>query len=107
MRYNTSMEIFNIKVELIIDFIGILTAVVSIIMLFGLKNSIRGRVGTALNYVLIGILFQTTAFVWTIVFVRLGIFPKPLVDVHHLLMTFGMISFVFAAHKFSLLNQPE
>jgi hypothetical protein len=45
--------------------------------------------------------------VWTIVFTRLSLFPKPSIDVHHLFMTIGMILFVFAAYKFSRVNQPE
>lgn len=101
------MVLFNIKPELIIDYFGLLIAVVSIIMLYGIKNTIKGRVGTAINFVLLGILFQATSLIWTIVFMRLGLLPKPPVDLHHLFMTLGMVSFVFAAQKFSLINRPQ
>jgi riboflavin transporter FmnP len=96
-----------IKPELIIDFVGVIVAVVSVVMLFDLKNKLGGRVGAALNLIMIGIVFNTAALVWTIVFTRLSLFPKPSIDVHHLFMTIGMILFVFAAYKFSRVNQPE
>lgn len=96
-----------IKPELIIDFIGVLVAVVSIIILFELKNKLGERVGAALSFIMIGILFNTAAFVWTIVFIRLSLLPKPAIDVHHLLMTLGMIFFVLAALKFSHLHHQE
>ena len=97
----------TIKPELIIDFVGVIVAVVSIVILFDLKNKLGGRVGAGLNLIMIGVGFNTAALVWTIVFTRLGLFPKPAIDVHHLFMTIGMILFVFAAQKFSRVNQPE
>ncbi len=94
-----------IKPELIIDFIGVLVAVVSILMLFELKNKIGGNVGSALNFIMIGVLFNTGALVWTIIFTRLALFPKPAIDIHHLFMTIGTGFFVFAAIKFSRLHR--
>ncbi len=93
--------------ELIIDFIGVIVAVVSVIVLFDLKNKLRGRVGAALNLIMFGITLNAAALVWTIVFTRLALFPKPLIDVHHLFMAVGMTLFVLAAQRFSRVNQPE
>ncbi len=96
---------FQIKPELIFDFIGVLVAVVSIFMLYDLKNKIGGSVAAALSFIMLGVLFNTAALVWTIIFTRLALLPKPAIDVHHLFMTLGMAFFVFAAIKFA--NVPH
>ncbi len=96
-----------IKPELIIDFIGVLVAIVSIFMLFELKNKIGGSLGSALTFIMTGVLFNTAALVWTIIFTRLALLPKPAIDVHHLFMTLGMVFFVFAAIKFANLPHRE
>lgn len=90
---------------LFIDITGVIIGIVSISMMIGLKRSLGGRIGVAVNLVVGGVTFNIFAFVWTIVFTRLKLFPAPLLDVHHLLMTVGMILFVIAAKKFSSLTQ--
>lgn len=102
-----NMEMTTIQPMMLLDYVDLLVAIVSLIMLYGLKNSIQGRVGIAINFIILGILFQAVALVWTIVFVNLGIYPNAPSEPHHLFMTLGMISFVFAAHKFSLVNQHQ
>lgn len=91
---------------LFIDIIGVMIGIISITTMFGLKKNLGGRIGATLNLVMGGVLFNILAFGWTIVFTRLKLFIPPSIDVHHFLMTIGMILFVLAARKFSLLSQP-
>lgn len=90
---------------LAIDVIGIAVGLVSISMMFNLKKSLGGKIGGALNLVIWGVSANILAFGWTIVFTRLKLYPAPAIDVHHLLMTIGMILFVLAARKLSTLIQ--
>jgi len=92
---------------LLIDFVGIAVGLVSIFMMFTLKKSIGGRMGNIINLVVGGVSFNILAFGYTVTFTRLKLFSIPGgIDVHHILMTVGMILFVLAARKFSLLGQP-
>lgn len=91
---------------LLIDITGILIGVASIYLMLALKRTVGGSVGAALNLVVGGVLFNLLAFIWTIVFTRLRLYPPPAVDVHHLFMVCGMILFVLAARKFSHLTRP-
>lgn len=93
--------------ELIIDAIGILVTGSSVLILFDLKNKLRGRIGSALNFIMIGVLFNAAALMWDFVFSRLVQPPEGLPDIHHFLMIIGTIFFVIAAHNFSKVAQPE
>jgi hypothetical protein len=99
----------TIPPEFLIDFTGIVVAVIAVIILFDLRNSIGGRVGVALVPLIWGILFNVAALGWSIVFVNLSLFPEISyfwVDPHDLLMAIGMLFFLIAARKFILLKHP-
>ncbi|OGZ97027.1 MAG: hypothetical protein A3B34_03925 [Candidatus Sungbacteria bacterium RIFCSPLOWO2_01_FULL_54_21] len=85
------------------DIAGIIIGVISVLLMLTLKRTLGGRVGAALNLVVGGVLFNILALGWTIVFTRLRLLAPPTVDVHHLFMVSGMVLFVLAARKFSLL----
>lgn len=93
----------NITPVLFIDVIGVAVGLVSVIRMVGLNKTLGGKMGGAVNLVVGGVALNILAFLWTIVFTRLKILPAPPLDVHHLLMTVGMILFVLAARKFSAL----
>ncbi len=96
-----------ITIALVIDIVGISIGLFSIATIIRLGRALGGGgLGVALNLFVWGIVFMMTAFTWTIVFTRLKLFVAPPIDVHHLLMTSGMILFVLAARKFSSLAQP-
>lgn len=85
--------------ELIIDIIGITIGAIAIYMVA--VHRVGGRVGSAVSLFVWGVLFQMLAFLHTIVFSRLALFPKLPTDVHHLLMAVGMIFFVLSARQFA------
>jgi len=87
---------------LIVDIIGITVGLYSIYAIQKSKRgALGGKVGSALGLFIWGVLFMIAAFGITILISRLHIIsPFPL-DVHHLLMTIGMIFFVISARKFT------
>ena len=94
------MDTFTITVA--IDIIGILVGIVSIGIITKTRSQLGGAVGKGLNTLIWGVLFETSAFVWTIIFTRFKLFTAPFgLDVHHLLMTIAMVLFVAAALRFS------
>ena len=95
----------NITTVLIIDFVGVIIGFISIAKMLKLNSTLGGRIGGSINLVVGGVMLNVLAFLWTIVFTRLKLLQAPLLDVHHLLMTVGMILFVLAAKKFSSLIQ--
>jgi hypothetical protein len=94
-----------IQTVLIFDIIGILIGLVSIFVVSGLKSKIGGSMGKAFNLFIAGILSMMLAFLYTIVFSRLKLLTAPHIDVHHLIMTVGLIFFMLAAMKFANLTK--
>lgn len=90
---------------LTIDIIGVAVGFFSVVKMFKLNRTLGGRMGNAINLVLGGVVSNILAFLWTIAFTRLKLLPAPILDVHHFLMTIGMILFVLAARRFSVLIQ--
>ncbi|MEK7074207.1 MAG: hypothetical protein AAB968_00410 [Patescibacteria group bacterium] len=86
---------------LIIDVIGIITGIVAIITVNNLNKVLAGKLSSALKVFMWGIVFMILAFLYTVVFTRLMLLPKPAVDIHHLFMTLGMIFFIMSAKKFA------
>ena len=95
----------NITYVLWIDIIGVAVGFISVAKMLKLNRTLGGRIGNAVNLVVGGVALNVLAFLWTIIFIRLKLFTPPALDIHHLLMTIGMILFVFAARKFSVLIQ--
>lgn len=91
-------------VLIIIDIVGLIIGTVSIYSLRASSKKLGGRVASAINLFIVGVVCMMLAFAWTLVFSRLELFPNPFpIDAHHALMTLGMILFVLAARRFSLL----
>ena len=89
---------------IIIDIIGIVVGITSIFTIRATSKNLGGRVASALNLFVWGVLAMVSAFTWTLVFSRFHLFPTPWgIDAHHILMTAGMILFVLAARRFSSL----
>lgn len=95
----------NIAPVLIIDMSGVAVGLISVVKMLKLHRTLGGKIGGAVHLVVGGVILNMLAFLWTIIFTRLKLFPMPPLDVHHLLMTVGMVLFVFAARKFSTLIQ--
>ena len=95
----------NITPVLIIDVSGVAIGLISVLKMLKLNRMLGGKIGGAVNLVVGGVILNMIAFLWTIIFTRLKLFPAPPLDVHHLLMTVGMVLFVFAARKLFTLIQ--
>lgn len=87
---------------IIFDIIGIIIGIISIITIRKTSKMLGGRVAGALSLFTWGVVAMVLAFAWTLFFSRLQLWTAPL-DVHHILMTIGMILFVLAARRFSSL----
>lgn len=83
------------------NLIGILVGLVSVGWVYASLRIVGGKLALSLKFVLVGILFQMSAFTYTVVFNLLKLFPAPDIDYHHGLMVLGMLCFVAAAKKFA------
>lgn len=92
------------SIVLLIDFVGVLAGVISVLVIFNTFKVIGGQVRSTFSLVLLGIIFQMLAIIYTIIFTRLKLFPAPSVDVHHALMVVGLVFFVLAARQFAKLS---
>ncbi|MEK7616504.1 MAG: hypothetical protein AAB414_00425 [Patescibacteria group bacterium] len=90
---------------LMIDILGIGVGLTSLWVIISTSTKVGGQVGSSFNFVLLGILFQMAAIIYTIIFTRLKLLSAPALDIHHALMVIGLILFVVAAKKFSDLSR--
>lgn len=88
----------NSSLLIVIDLIGVAIGLVSIGVMVGSLGTVGGLVAKWVTLVLAGITLQVLALLWTTIVERLNLVEAP-IDVHHLLMTIGMIFFVIAALK--------
>lgn len=90
-------------VGIIIDGVGILIGLFSIYLIMVRGKLIGGNVKEALNLVVWGIIFNIIALLVTLLASRLKIItlPAEVIDLHHALMTVGMVFFIVSAKKFS------
>lgn len=93
---------------IIIDLIGIAIGVGAVVLGLNLKKTIGGRVGEGLTYFMWGVVWMVLAFVYTLFNARFNTVLKGQlnlggVDIHHALMTLGMIFFIVSARKFTRL----
>jgi len=86
---------------LVIDFIGIAIGLIAILTVNNLNKVLAGKLSGALKVFVGGIVCMIFAFVYTVIFTRLKLISAPPVDIHHLLMTFGMLFFIVSAKKFA------
>lgn len=90
-----------------IDIVGIATGLIAIFLLLNINKTLGGKISGALKFFVWGVVVMIAAFLWTIIFTRLKMLPPPLIDIHHLLMTTGMLLFIFSAKKFASLLRPQ
>ncbi len=93
------------QVIISIDFLGVLIGAAILVSVAITLKSVGGIIGASYRYILYGIGFQVLALIYTLVFVRFKIYPTPAgIDVHHLLMIFGIVFFALAAYKLKLIK---
>ncbi|MBI5803140.1 hypothetical protein HY448_00430 [Candidatus Pacearchaeota archaeon] len=83
-----------------IDSLGILLGFMVLIFLLASLEPFRGKLRTSYVFMGFGIFSQVIALLYTVIFVRLKLFEVPFgLDVHHLLMTLGLLFFAFAIYN--------
>lgn len=87
--------------NLAFNYIGLVIGAVSVVWVYASLKSIGGKLAAPMYFVILGILLQMIAFLYTVIFSLLKVYPAPKIDFHHGIMTLGMISFVVAAKKFA------
>ena len=90
----------NTTPALIIDIVGVVFSLISILFILRAVKNFGGEVGSALRIMVFMVASVVLALLYTIVFVRLKLFPIPGgIDIHHILMFSGIIFFLIAANK--------
>lgn len=90
----------NKIIGLTTDSVGILIGITLVIFIITILKSFTGSLKKTFYYIMYGISFQILALIYTIVFLRLGLYPIPLdIEVHHLFMVIGIVFFGIATYN--------
>lgn len=85
---------------IVIDVLGIIIGFMLLTFLLTSLEPFRGPLRTSYMFMGFGIFFQVCALIYTVVFVRLKLLGVPFgLDIHHLLMTVGIVFFSFAVYN--------
>lgn len=95
----------SVPVQSILDFIAVLAGVVAIYYLFRLNKRLGGKLSGAIRFFNLGVASNVLAIAWSTFLGHLYIVAGISLDIHHLLMSVGMIFFIFSTHKLSELIQ--
>ena len=90
-----------------LEMFGILIGIASLILVISLVKSFKGSLKRSFDYIIYGIVLQLLTLEYFLVFVRLKLLPLPGgVDLHHLFLVLGIISFTIATFKLrNMLNE--
>lgn len=100
-----SMSETGLNWELVFSLLGILVGVVSVVWVYTSLRLVGGKLSRPFQFVILGTLFQVSAFIYTAVFHQLKLYPMPGVNLHEAIMVLGMLCFVLAAKKFADLTK--
>lgn len=82
------------------DLIGIIIGVFILIFLFSNIDPFKGNFRKSFIFMAIGISLQVVSMIYTFVFKGLKLYSLPGgIDIHHLLMTIGIVFFSFAVYN--------
>jgi hypothetical protein len=96
---------FSLTPLVIIDIIGILIGVSSILMIYSASKAFVGPIRSSIKLTIYGISLMIFALLYTLTFVRFKLFPVPGgLDIHHLFMLLGMLMFVLSAYNMTKLK---
>jgi membrane protease YdiL (CAAX protease family) len=97
---HTVTEGSGISLEFVLNFLGVVIALVAVIIFSGTKNKFGQRIESAIRFVIFGILFNMLGLVWDIVFMYTKGVPTVVEDAHPIFVIIGMVFFAVAAGKF-------
>ncbi|MBI4017381.1 MAG: hypothetical protein HY366_00355 [Candidatus Aenigmarchaeota archaeon] len=84
----------------LIDFVAIIVGLVSFGLIYGVREHVKKPMKQIFLMQLLGIAFQVLAIAYTLTFARFKLYPIPGgIDIHHLLMLFGLVMFVWSFRK--------
>ena len=92
-------------VQLVIDIAAILIGFFAIYLLVKVNRKLGGKINTALQFFVWGVLSNIAAILWSLFFEHTYVVAGMAFDIHQLLMTLGMIFFILSTHRFSSLIQ--
>ena len=87
----------------ILDGVGIAVGLITVYLLVGINRRMGGKINSALRLFIAGALVNTIAIVWSSFVGHIATIGGVQFDIHHVLMTVGMVFFSFSAHRFSSL----
>lgn len=98
-----NLGLFHV-VSILIDVLGIIFGTVSFVIIVSAKRRLGGKINEAFSYVMFGIIFQTAAILFTLLSEKFALLPGDFEEIHHVVMSIGLLLFIFGAKKFSELS---
>jgi len=92
-------------IELIVGIAATLIGLFAIYLLIKLNRKLGGKIKTALQYFVLGVLANIVAIIWSLFFEHIYVIAGITFNIHQLLMTLGMIFFILSTYRFSSLIQ--
>jgi len=86
---------------LIVDALGVIIGIVSVILIYSTARKIGGRVQQGLLYMVWGLVAMVLSFGSSLYFIFKGVMDMNSMAIHSFIMVIGMILFIISARKFS------
>ncbi|OGI95372.1 hypothetical protein A2917_02285 [Candidatus Nomurabacteria bacterium RIFCSPLOWO2_01_FULL_42_17] len=90
-----------LQFQTVLDTIAILVGIVAIYSLLRLNKSLGGKLSSAIRFFNLGMAANVVAIIWSTFYGHMYIVAGATLDIHHLLMSVGMIFFVISTRKLS------
>ncbi len=90
-----------LQVQGVLDFFAILLGVIAIYSLIRLNKKLGGKLSSAVKFFNLGMTANVLAIVWSTFFGHMYNVTGQTFDIHHFLMTVGMILFIISTRKLS------
>lgn len=94
-------------IQLIMDAVAIGTGLITVFFLLRLNLRIGGKINSALWFFIWGMMANTSAILWSTFFVHVYTFNGLEFDMHHFLMTLGMMFFIVSTSRFFSIVKGE
>lgn len=96
----------TISAQVLFDVVAVLAGIVAIYHLVCLNRKLGGKLSGALKFFNFGVLANVLSIAWSTLWSHtIYTFGAITFDIHHVLMSLGMVFFIISTHKFSSLVQ--
>jgi len=89
--------------DLIVDVIAIAIGLIAIVGVTRLNRNLGGKMKSALQFFVLGILSNIVAMIWTSFYGHTYTIGMTTFDIHNFFMAVGMLFFILSTWRFSLL----